>query len=367
MANATDKLTDRFIAHDVDLQRLQAAQRRKILKDLRALESNIVAKLQRLGGDAPFTKARQQALLRQVRQTIATGYKDLYSTHKAELQEMAAFEAVHLVELVNTSLGTTTLAVGVPESVVKSMLKDDTVLGTPLKSVWEQEAGTLNQAFIAQMRQGILAGETTDQLIQRVRGTKALNYKDGIMEIRRRGAELRVRTSAQSVLNDARFETYKTNDDVIAGVQVLAVLDDRTSEICMARSGMAWDMEGNPLTDETTEDFPGPPPWHPNCRSTLVPIVKTVGEIVGDSAIDKAIRKEVKKLPEKTQASMDGQVAAKLTYEDWLKTKSEDFQQEVLGPGKWKLWKAGKIGLKDLIDQRGNPLTLEQLKAKVRR
>jgi hypothetical protein len=59
---------------------------------------------------------------------------------------------------------------------------------------------------------------------------------------------------------------------------------------------------------------------------------------------------------------MDGQVAQALTYEGWLKTKSGAFQKEVLGPGKWQLWQDGQIGLKDLIDQRGRPLTLEELK-----
>lgn len=65
------------------------------------------------------------------------------------------------------------LAVGVPESVVHSLLKDSVVLGAPLKSLWEQEAGALNQAFISQMRQGILAGESTDELVRRVQGTRA--------------------------------------------------------------------------------------------------------------------------------------------------------------------------------------------------
>jgi hypothetical protein len=59
---------------------------------------------------------------------------------------------------------------------------------------------------------------------------------------------------------------------------------------------------------------------------------------------------------------MDGLVAQALTYEDWLKTKSEAFQKEVLGPGKWELWQKGQIRLRDLIDQRGRPLTLEELK-----
>jgi hypothetical protein len=51
-----------------------------------------------------------------------------------------------------------------------------------------------------------------------------------------------------------------------------------------------------------------------------------------------------------------------LTYEEWLKRKSAAFQKEVLGPGTYRLWKATKISLRDLIDQRGSPLTLDQLK-----
>jgi hypothetical protein len=161
------------------------------------------------------------------------------------------------------------------------------------------------------------------------------------------------------------METFKANDDVLQGVQAIVTLDARTSDICMARSAMAWDFDGKPLNDETDIDFPGPPPWHPNCRTTLVPVVKSVGQLIGGkkgAALDARLAKEVKKLPKATQASMDGQVSKSLTYEDWLKGKSAAFQEEVLGPGKYRLWKAGDISLRDLIDQRGRSLTLEQLK-----
>jgi hypothetical protein len=47
---------------------------------------------------------------------------------------------------------------------------------------------------------------------------------------------------------------------VLQGVQAIVTLDARTSAICMARSGMAWDFDGKPLNDETGIDFPGPPP-----------------------------------------------------------------------------------------------------------
>lgn len=358
-----DKVFGEFIAHDVNLQRLQADQRRILMKELQKVEAQIVAKIQKQVGET-FTKARQQALLKQVRETIQSGYRTIWKTHQEEALAMARYEVEQLPRLVNRVVSVPILSVGVPESVVTSLLKDNVVLGAPLKSIWAQEAGALNQAFISAMRQGILAGETMDELVRRVRGTQALNYKDGIMDPRRRAVEMRVRTSAQSILNDARLETFKANEDVVKGYQLQVVLDARTSEICMARSGFAWNTDGSPMEGtDTDESFPGPPPYHPNCRSTLVPIVKSLGELVGDPALDRKVKRELRGLPERTQASMDGQVAEKLTYEEWLRTKSDTFQQEVLGPGKYRLWKSGKISLRDLIDQRGNPLTLKQLKA----
>lgn len=205
-----DRLYDQFVAHDVNLQRLQANQRRIILKELKALEGQIVKRLQAQAGDT-LTKARQQSLLKQVRDTIQTGYRSIWKTHQREALEMATLEVAQIPMLVNRTVRVPLLAVGVPESVVHSLLKDSVVLGAPLKSLWEQEAGALNQAFISQMRQGILAGESTDELVRRVQGTKALNYKDGIMSPRGRAVEMRVRTSAQSILNDARLETFRAN------------------------------------------------------------------------------------------------------------------------------------------------------------
>jgi hypothetical protein len=68
-----------------------------------------------------------------------------------------------------------------------------------------------------------------------------------------------------------------------------------------------------------------------------------------------------KKIPEGKRASMDGPVD-KQSYIQWLSKQSKARQLEVLGPGKYKLWKEGKISLKDMIDQRNRPLTVAELK-----
>jgi hypothetical protein len=84
------------------------------------------------------------------------------------------------------------------------------------------------------------------------------------------------------------------------------------------------------------------------------------------SGRDLGERKKAKldKMPESTQASMDGQVAADLSYERWLRKKPKKFQIETLGPGKYELWKKGELTFTDLISQTGRPLTIKELEEK---
>jgi hypothetical protein len=64
---------------------------------------------------------------------------------------------------------------------------------------------------------------------------------------------------------------------------------------------------------------------------------------------------------------MGGPVSGDLTYEKWFRGQGAAFQQEVLGPGKYKLWKEEKLTFTDMLNFDGSPLTLEQLKAKYAR
>ena len=199
------------------------------------------------------------------------------------------------------------------------------------------------------------------ELIRRVRGTKALGFADGLMGGSRRGATLVVRTSVQSITNEARFQTFKKNKSVVKGYQAVVTFDNLTSDICIARSGFAWDHDGKPMNARTTESFPGPPPWHRNCRTTLIPIVKSYDELIKDPHQAAQVKAALEKVPVGVRASMNGAVAKDLTYDQWLRGQTATIQKKVLGVGKHRLWKNGDLSLRDLIDQSGRPLTLAQL------
>ena len=74
---------------------------------------------------------------------------------------------------------------------------------------------------------------------------------------------------------------------------------------------------------------------------------------------------DLDEIPPSTRASMDGQVAEDLSFDDWLSKKPKAFQDKMLGPGRAQLYRDGKITLTDLVDLRGNPLTLEALEEAV--
>lgn len=89
-----------------------------------------------------------------------------------------------------------------------------------------------------------------------------------------------------------------------------------------------------------------------NCRSASVPVVKSWREL----------GLNVDQLPPGTRASMDGQVAADLTFRDWLKRQSAERQDDILGPTRGRLMRSGKLDFPEFYDAQGRWLTLDQLR-----
>lgn len=379
----SDDIADQVIGHTIDLMRFDASLRQSIIGKLERLSEELIQKIASMDPTAaksnPVKLARMQQLLQDAQKTIATAYEKGEKTLSEGLSGVARVEGAFAVKSINTAVKADLMSATLAPATLRALDSKTTSLGAPALEFWQRQGKALSQRFADQMRMGVMSGEALGDLIARVRGRPTgqflqvrdeagriqplPQYAGGIIQVSEREAAALVRTSVQSIANAARYATYQANKDVIKGVQVLSTLDGRTSPICRARSGMAWDWEGKPIPGtKATYDFPGPPPWHFNCRSTLIPVLKSWAELIEPEGPGRKRMQALEDaLPKSTQSSMDGQVAGDLNYEGWLKGKGEDFQKRVLGPGRWKLWKEGKIDLSQMVDQSGNPLTLVEL------
>jgi len=192
---------------------------------------------------------------------------------------------------------------------------------------------------------GFYEGKTTAEIVRDVIGTKSQNYKNGILNVSRTNAERMVRTALSHTSSVARNKTFTDNSDLIPYYEWVSTLDGRTSPVCRARDGNVYKVSKGPL-----------PPAHYNCRSTTAPLFKSDVKVDG---------KKLTKLDQGgTRASIDGQVSADLNYNDWLKKQSKAFQVDVLGKDKAKLFRDGGITMDKFVNDRGQALTLAELKTK---
>lgn len=365
MPNASDRIQDEITGHAVDLLRLAEGIRALVLADLELLETELVKDLEEVVGKSDFTLARLRALLAQTRETIATAYVGIGDDTQAAMERIARIVASQTTAAVNAAVGARLLSVGLSREQLAAVARNVVVFGKFPWEWWKDQDAKLRDRFAQAMRTGYYRGETVEQLIRRVRGTKARGFKDGLMRATRAQAEALVRTGVIAVSNEARLSTYDKNRDVVKGLQWVSVLDERTTLICIGLDGKEWEFPdaGTDYADYVPighdKEFPGPTA-HWNCRSTQVPITFSFDELAGK----KATRGRAARVPKEKRASVDGQVAASTTYGAWLARQSDERQDEILGPGRAEMFRSGKLKVEALTDARNNPISLEDLEAK---
>lgn len=363
----SNTIADKNIRHEINLLRLVEHERRNMLKILRKLEKELIAKIQQYDPGGGETKrqqlARQKRLLADTRAIITKSYRSIANQQQTAVREVIALQAEVTAAVVKASVGFNLLSVGVSQARIEALASEQVILGAPAREWWSRQSQTLKTKFKDQVTLGVLQGESIQKITRRIRGSRESGYTDGIAFGMRNSAEALVRTSVNAAANTGRLAMYQANSDVIKGVQPVVTFDLRTSEICIARAGAAWDLEGNPLPQSTRKEQFIPLPWHFNERTTLAPILKSFKEIVG--AKGSRLDKQLATLPKATKASMDGQIADSISFEKWLLGKTVKEQRQVLGATRQQLWSEGKLALKDLIGQTGRPLSIREIKEKL--
>lgn len=222
--------------------------------------------------------------------------------------------------------------------------------GQLLNHIFPSIAEGVRQKVERVIRSGIDAGQTNQQIIQQIKGTKRLDYADGLLDKTRNVIDAEVRTARAHVSSDAYLETWKALG--FEYTRDVATLDGRTTMLCASRDGRV----------QKLGDGYQRVPYHHRCRTVQVGC-DADGDMVGVRPYV-ADDRRVKDIPKDERDGKIGQVSANETYKQWFSRQSDDFQLQWLGPSKFKLYKDGGYPMEKFIDPlSGQKFTLKQLKA----
>lgn len=358
---ANERLQDAAFDHAVDLDQYSNQVVRKIMGLLNRVDAELLAALSRsleTMDPGSFSVERLESLLLSVRMLNARAYASVGIEIATEMRALTDYEAGYQLELFRAVIPPQVVAsVGV--AAVNTEQVYAAAMARPFQGrllrEWASGIEANRMARIRDtVRQGYVRQETVQQIVQRVRGTRAKGYSDGILEIDRRHAEAVVRTAVSHTAGFARQKMFDANTDLIKALVWTATLDSRTSEICRPRDGKQYQPVSpyKPIGHGFAW-LSGPGQAHWNCRSSSVPLLKSWKELSGV---------DVPEFTPTQRASLDGAVPADLTYGKWLKKQSAKRQDEVLGPTRGALFRRGDMELEQFYSNKGRYLTLEQLR-----
>jgi SPP1 gp7 family putative phage head morphogenesis protein len=271
------------------------------------------------------------------------------------------------------------------ESAIRNMLDyKPFVDGKTIQQWFGNLEYTISSRIFQNVQKGLIEGMTLHSIMQTIRGIDG--FKPGILRANRQSAEILARTAINAVANQSRLEMFRTNADVIDGVQWLATLDHRTCPVCGVYDGKIW-------TQEHSYEVKVPPA-HPNCRCVLIPYIDTGDGNAGERPaevenFDLLAKKQYEANPNAKKkynelsyeyrrklryAAMDDfrqqtghspyrQVKGNMTFADYLKAQPESFQREWFGARRFELFQSGKLPLDQMEHpDSGFKRTIEELR-----
>jgi len=358
--NVTDDLLDQISKHSLDLQRIANRQDR----DMSKVYNDLSKELEQLAIKYDYTKPKNQRqrrkafnkLQKAMRDAIAASGVVIVQAVKKGLVDVAELESEFALGSINKAMagtGTVQITTGkLDKKRLSAIANEISIQGAPQNEVWARHTRKTQERARDAMNMAWQQNEDLATAVSRIRGTRANGFRDGIMNITKQNANTLARTGIHSVANQVREETYQKNTDVIKGVEFLSHLDNRTTPTCMAYHQSRWE-----ITPEGYRNVKGghefrKPPLHFNCRSTLLPVLKTKEELRQD-----ILNQVPKDRLETLGKDLDRK---KLSADNWLKTQSKDYQKSVLGSA-YGLWTQGKVSFSRFVTQKGRLRTPQQV------
>jgi SPP1 gp7 family putative phage head morphogenesis protein len=364
MATSNERIRDELIAHEIELLRFKRGFGNRLVRILNRAEPELRERLKRriqtaarIGYDrGPATTNRLRRIAQAIRKIQSESYKELRSTVRLEMLELAQMEGKFMSATIAGSLPVVVDPALPDTAQIRSIITKTPINGALLSEWTSQLQANDRRRMMNEIREGLLFNETPTQISRRIFGTQNLNGSDGVKEITRRGSIILAFTVTAAIANAIKAEVYEMNKAIIAEEIYIATLDSRTSPICRSLDGNRYPVGEGPQ-----------PPVHIRCRSTRAPIID--GRKLGDRPANAATESQLEGLRgparRKRVKELVGRVPSQTTYQEWLRGRTASFQDEVLGPTRGKLFRENKITLDQFVDETGRQYTLDQLRQRL--
>lgn len=395
MATWNEELLDAMIRHQIGILRFDAGVRNRIWAILDATEADMRAQIaNRLrrntaGGLTPANLGRIDSLLRGLRETRVKAWREVDALMFEEMRAYAIAEPAFQVQIME-SIFPVDLGLELPDPArLRAIVSKGAFDGETLKSMLSRVKTADIRRIEQSVRIGMIQGESIPEIGRRILGSVGLRGTNGVTEITRRNAATIVRTAVNGVGAEARREFAQANSD-LAPLQVfIATLDSRTTPVCRKWDGTLHDVVTGLSVEGVTKGQPTPVlPLHPGERSLFAPAVD--GEVIGERPIRNFTQQQLVReyaaqndlgkitgskrsnLPfghkksfdefaRKRMRELTGIVPAKTTYTQFLKRQPVQFQNDILGPTRGKLFRKGGLELNNFVDRAGNEIPLRDL------
>jgi hypothetical protein len=189
------------------------------------------------------------------------------------------------------------------------------------------------------LTKGVVAKQTHSQI--------TANIQDIFKDITKNKADAVVRTAIQDSADVARQEVYKQFDSVINGYISTAVLDDRTTPICVSLHLKKYMKNKGESVTSLYNRIPNKPKRHLRCRSLLTPITDNTNEL-----LESGTRPTVEG---KGKDRTVRQIRADATFSEFFSTLSHKGQATLVGgETKARLVRENKLSLKQILKKQKN-------------
>lgn len=353
---SNEMLRDALVRRQIYLSRYSKSLSSDIIAQLDKTEADLMAEIERRLARMPesfsnATHARLNTLAKSVADIRANAFDNANSMWSDQLSQLGPAEASYVDNAILHAAPVELETILPDAKMLGAIVSTEPMQGHLLQDWADRLQKSDVDRIMGAVRSGMVQGNPTDDIIQAILGSGAVNGSDGILELTRANIASLTQTAVATVAGEARAAYSDANSDIISKELFVATLDSRTTPECAALDGQQFAIGEGPQ-----------PPLHFNCRSVRVATID--GNAIGDRPATTATEEALAGLSGDERAAkvaeLTGTVPAATTYQEWLSAQDASFQDEVLGPARGALFRDG-MPLTGFVDKNLNPLTLDQL------